>query len=245
MRQIASRFVYRLEWPAFFALILLAWAGLWALQPEAGAAPMPGMRNPYWTVLAMWLLMVAAMMAPSLVPTLATYRDLARAGAGAGGGFAALVLGYLLVWSGFAGLAAGAQTGLARAGLLGGGGASVSWALNAALLALAGLYQLSPVQRACASRCRSPLSFFIGHWRDGAAGALRMGLRLGVLCLGCCWALMALGFVGGVMNLAWMGLATLLMALEKLPGTGPRLDRPLAVLLLAGAGLAALRALAI
>ena len=102
-----------------------------------------------------------------------------------------------------------------------------------ALLALAGAYQFSPAKEACLSKCRRPLAFFMAHWDEGP---LRNGLRLGLVCLGCCWALMALAFVGGVMNLAFMGLATVIMGLEKLPDIGRWLTRPLGVALLAGAG---------
>ena len=95
---------------------------------------------------------------------------------------------------------------------------------------MAGAYQFSPVKEACLSKCRRPLSFFMQHWDEGA---LRNGVRLGLVCLGCCWALMALAFVGGVMNLAFMGLATVIMVLEKLPQVGRYLTRPLGAVLIA------------
>ena len=125
--------------------------------------------------------------------------------------------GYLAVWLGFSVIAAGAQMALFNAGLLTAFGDSRSGALSAALLALAGAYQFSPAKEACLSKCRRPLVFFMAHWDEGP---LRNGLRLGLVCLGCCWALMALAFVGGVMNLAFMGLATVIMVLEKLPRSG-------------------------
>jgi predicted metal-binding membrane protein len=105
--------------------------------------------------------------------------------------------------------------------------------VSALLLALAGLYQFSTLKEACLNKCRAPLTFFMAHWDEGA---LRNGLRLGLVCLGCCWALMALGFVGGVMNLAFMGLATVVLVVEKLPGLGRWVTRPLGVVLLASAG---------
>lgn len=252
----------RLEWPAFFGLILLAWGAVWAMQPAADAAALARIYgngfwaalcapltadSAYWRVWVMWALMVAAMMAPSFVPTLAAYRDLdaAQEEAGRGGGaqgFAALLGGYLVVWMGFSAAAALAQLGLARAGLLDGAGASASWWLSAALFTVAGAYQFSALKQACLSKCRAPLAWFIGNWREGRAGAAVMGLRLGAICLGCCWALMALGFVGGVMNPVWMGLATLLMVLEKLPAVGRWLSAPLGIAALSAAVYAALSA---
>jgi predicted metal-binding membrane protein len=119
-------------------------------------------------------------------------------------------------------------------------GQSASALFSAGILATAGLYQFSAVKAACLAKCRRPLTFFMQHWDEGP---WRNGLRLGLVCLGCCWALMALGFVGGVMNLVFMGLATLIMALEKLPDIGRYITRPLGFGLLAGAGALALNAI--
>ena len=118
--------------------------------------------------------------------------------------------------------------------LVSGFGDSRSVWLSVALLAIAGGYQFSALKEACLSKCRAPLTFFMQHWGESP---LSMGLRLGATCLGCCWALMLLAFVGGVMSLAFMGLATLIMTLEKLPDIGRWLSRPLGVALLGGAGL--------
>jgi predicted metal-binding membrane protein len=104
--------------------------------------------------------------------------------------------------------------------------------LTAGLLLFAGLYQFSSLKEACLSKCRQPLTFFMAHWDEGP---WRNGLRLGAVCLGCCWALMALAFVGGVMNVAFMGLAALIMVLEKLPEIGRWVTRPLGVVLIAAA----------
>ena len=234
------------HWLAFYALVLAAWALLYAMQlpPDLAAAARlfgpelwealctvePGMAGAP-TVFLMWAAMAAGMMAPTAVPALATYDDLRAAGAGSTAGFGWLTAGYLAVWLGFAALASGAQIALSGAGLLTPLGASASVWLTASLLALAGLWQLSAVKAACLTRCRAPLTFFMAHW---AEGPWRMGLRLGLTCLGCCWALMALAFVGGTMNLAFMGGAMLLMTLEKLP-LGRPLTRPLGVALLLAA----------
>lgn len=235
------------HWIGLYAAILAAWAVLWAMA--AASAP-GGLADIYgaafWEALcapaadaaglgrlwAMWALMGAAMMAPTALPAFATYEDLGHA---APTRFWALAGGYLAVWAGFAAFAALAQTGLWQVGLLDPLGASTSAALTGVLLALAGLYQFSPLKEACLSRCRAPLSFFMAHWNDGP---WRMGLRLGAVCLGCCWALMALAFVGGTMNLGFMALGMMLMALEKLP-MGRVLTRPLGALLLAAAALVA------
>ena len=233
-----------LHWLVLFGLILAAWGMLYAMAlPEdlrTGAALYGAdflqslcMLTPdaagFGRIVAMWALMSAAMMAPTVLPAFATYDDLAHS---AETRFAALVAGYLLVWLGFSAIAAGAQMVLFQAGWLSAFGDSRSGFLSAGLLAVAGAYQFSPLKESCLSRCHRPLAFFIAHWDEGPA---RNGVRLGLVCLGCCWALMALAFVGGVMNLAFMGLATVIMVLEKLPDLGRWLTRPLGAALLAGA----------
>jgi len=197
------------------------WAELCALTPDAAG---------YLKMALMWALMSAAMMAPTALPAFATYEDLASTGAETR--FGALIGGYLSIWLGFSLVAAAAQLVLFSAGLLDPFGTSVSAAVSAGILAMAGAYQFTPLKDACLSKCRMPLTFFMQHWDEGA---FRNGLRLGAVCLGCCWALMLLAFVGGVMSLGFMALATLLMALEKLPDIGRWLTRPLGVALLAGA----------
>src|SRR6056297_1569393 len=231
-----------LHWLALYALILGAWGLLYAMALPAdlregavifGADFLRSLcivtpdAAGFARIALMWALMSAAMMAPTALPAFATYEDLGHAGETRLG---ALVAGYLAVWLGFSVIAAGAQMALFNAGLLTAFGDSRSGALSATLLALAGLYQFSPAKEACLSKCRRPLVFFMAHWDEGA---WRNGLRLGLVCLGCCWALMLLAFVGGVMNLAFMGLATVIMVLEKLPDIGRWLTRPLGVVLLA------------
>ena len=238
------------HWLALFGVILLAWGGLYLMAVPAdlrGASRVYGAQ--FWADLCtltpdaagfvrmvlMWALMSAAMMAPTALPAFATYEDLGQTGAETR--FAALVGGYLAIWLGFSVLAAAAQMALFSAGLLDPLGSSASAALSAGLLALAGVYQFTALKEACLSKCRAPMMFFLQHWDEGA---WRNGLRLGAVCLGCCWALMLLAFVGGVMNLAFMGLATLLMVLEKLPEIGRWLTRPLGAALLIGAAVVAL-----
>ncbi|MCP5072250.1 MAG: DUF2182 domain-containing protein [Rhodobacteraceae bacterium] len=204
--------------------------GLWAEicnQVTAGSAYLP--------VLVMWVLMSAAMMAPTVIPALKTYNDLPAA-ASSGHGFAALLGGYLVVWIGFSAFAAAAQLWFAGLALVSGEGRSLVPGFSAFLLVLAGAYQFTALKQACLSKCKAPLAFFLQYWQAGTSGAVRMGLRLGLVCLGCCWALMLLAFVGGTMNLAWMGLATLIMALEKLPDLSRHITRPLGMALI-GLGL--------
>src|SRR5581483_2541059 len=196
---------------------------------------------PLWTSTAMWSLMSAGMMLPTAAPYLRSYATLAagqpqRIDAANVWGFAA---GYIAVWLLFA-LGAGLlQWELARLRLLSAQGSSLSLSFSALLLFVAGVYQFSAMKAACLSRCRSPLAFFMSEWRDGFGGAIRMGLKHGRDCLGCCWALMLLAFVGGTMNLAWMVLSTLLMTLEKLPSIGRPLTKPVgALLILSAAGIA-------
>lgn len=235
------------HWLALYAVILSAWAALYALSAPAdlrAAGAIYG--SDFWRdfcaltpdaagyarMVVMWALMSAAMMAPTALPALATYEDIGHTQAETQ--FAGLVAGYLLVWLGFSFAAAALQLLLFQAGLLTVFGDSRSSLLSAALLLTAGLYQFSPMKEACLSKCRRPLTFFLQHWDEGA---LRNGIRLGLVCLGCCWALMLLGFAGGVMNLAFMGLATLFMVFEKLPDLGRYVTRPLGAALLAGAAL--------
>jgi predicted metal-binding membrane protein len=168
-----------------------------------------------------WVAMMAAMMFPAVGPMVATYVAIQRgrrrkampAPAGATGLF---VAGYLTVWT-VAGVLAYAIVRLG--GAL--GGADLSWDrggrwLAASVLLVATAYELTPLKRACLTRCRGPLTFILTSWRDGRVGALRMGIRHGAWCFGCCWGLMAALFALGAMSLAWMALISVLIALEKL-----------------------------
>jgi predicted metal-binding membrane protein len=112
---------------------------------------------------------------------------------------------------------------------------STSAALNSLLLLVAGVYQFSPLKRTCLAKCRTPMGFLLGEWREGSRGGFVMGLRHGLFCVGCCWALMALLFVGGVMNLAWIAALSIAVAIEKMVAGGGRLAGALGVVLI-GAG---------
>ena len=199
------------------------------MEPMSGMAGMNGMApSPSWPlVAAMWAVMMVAMMLPSAAPAILLYGAVHRRSLRVGTPpTAAFLAGYLACWTGFALLAAALQVALERAALA----SPMTMALAsreaaAGLLIAAGLYQLSPLKNACLGRCRSPAQFLSRHYWPGAWGAARLGLLHGAFCVGCCWMLMALLFVGGVMNLAWIALLALLVAAEKLLPKGEWIAR--------------------
>ncbi|PWE32605.1 hypothetical protein DDZ14_09430 [Maritimibacter sp. 55A14] len=187
--------------------------------------------NPGWSlsyailIFLMWWIMMVAMMTPSAAPMLLLYTALKKAGPDSRhAARLSLVFlgGYLAAWAAFSVLATGLQYTLERVGLV----ASAMMMLNSGLLAgvvliAAGLYQFSHFKDACLAHCRSPAQFLTHNHRPGAAGAFRLGAHHGIYCLGCCWALMALLFVGGIMNLYWIvGLALFVLAEKLLPRVG-------------------------
>jgi predicted metal-binding membrane protein len=150
-----------------------------------------------------------------------------------------VIVGYFVVWLAFAALITGLQLALLYGGVIDMLGILKTSAFAGLLLVVVGAFQFTRTKEVCHGVCHSPMIYFLGHWRTGFAGGLRIGLGLGAFCVGCCWGFMALGFVGGVMNLAWMGLATLFMILEKLPQIGHVVTKPMGVILIIS-GLAAL-----
>jgi predicted metal-binding membrane protein len=140
--------------------------------------------------------------------------------------------GYLLVWVGYSVLAALIQTELHSSALLSPLMVSANPLLGGALLIAAGLYQLLPIKQRCLAHCRSPLGFLVGEWREGARGALVMGLRHGSYCVGCCWLLMGLLFVAGVMNLVWVATLTFIVLIERLAPATTSFSRPIGALLI-------------
>ena len=231
---------FGVHWLVLFAAIAVAWYFMYAMSIPVGPGEHSGHHAHHgaadasvFTLFSMWALMAMAMMAPSFVPTLATYSDVIEAGAGKRRDFYALIAGYMLVWLLYAIVATALQIALAERALIDPAGRSLSFAFNAVLLFGAGAYQFSPIKNACVNQCRMPLTFFIENWREGTMGAVAMGVRLGVLCAACCWALMLVGFVGGIMSLLWMGAATLLMTFEKLPQLGRYVTKPIGILFIA------------
>jgi predicted metal-binding membrane protein len=166
----------------------------------------------------MWVVMMAGMMLPSATPVilLVLNTDRRRGGREATWSTAAFVVGYLVAWTGFSAAAASLQAVLHRSALLSPAMVSQSAAIAAAIFFIAGAYQWMPVKAACLTHCRSPIHFLTHEWREGAAGGLIMGLRHGLYCIGCCWALMLLLFAVGVMNLAWVAIIAAFVLVEKL-----------------------------
>jgi predicted metal-binding membrane protein len=183
-------------------------------------------------IYSMWAVMMAAMMLPSALPMILTFVDLSRRG-GESARAGSFVAAYLLVWLAFSAAATVMQWALQALDWVDPMLASTSIWFTGALLLIAGIYQFSPLKRLCLSSCRTPVVFLLGQWRPGVHGAFVMGTRHGLLCLGCCWALMALLFVGGVMNPAWIAALSIAVALEKLVPGGERLSLGLGVALIA------------
>lgn len=240
------------------ALCLLSWAWLlagsgtgmsiaatttWQFPPPpmsaAGAAPWDAA---YWVVmLLMWWIMMIAMMVPSASPMILLYARVYRHGQESGRDLspmvptAAFAAGYLLAWLLFSAFATGLHFALEQSGLV---HRMTLWSTTSTLsgifLVVAGLYQFSPWKNRCLQACRSPVSFLSSHWRKTRGGALRMGMEHGFYCVGCCWSLMLLLFVGGVMNLVWIAALAAIVLLEKLHGLGYRVARGVGLAMLAG-----------
>jgi predicted metal-binding membrane protein len=172
----------------------------------------------------MWAVMMVGMMTASATPVLLLFAGAhaRRAERGVPLAVPSFGLGYITVWLGFSACAAVAQWALHQAALLSSTMATSNTRLAGAILIGAGAYQLTPLKGGCLTRCRSPLGFLMSNWREGAGGAFRMGLRHGGHCLGCCWALMGVLFAVGVMNLAWVGVLTVFILVEKIAPTGAR-----------------------
>ena len=184
-------------------------------------------------VLAMWAVMMAAMMLPSAAPMILLYASIARRGGAARGATACFVAGYVAMWSFFSLAATALQYALERASLVSAMWQATSAVLAGTLLVAAGVYQWSSFKQACLRRCRSPLDFVLTQWRPGVRGAWEMGVRHGAYCVGCCWLLMLLLFVGGVMNLAWIGGLALFVLVEKLAPAGHWIGRAAGLVLVA------------
>ncbi len=167
----------------------------------------------------MWSVMMIAMMLPSALPMVLTFAGLSRTRRQHGRPYVPVIIfvsGYIAVWFVFSAAAAVAQWLLHRRALLSPDMASSSALLAGFLLLVAGVFQFTPLKRACLTRCRGPMEWIMTRWREGWAGAFRMGIEHGLFCTGCCWALMTLLFILGVMNLFWVAGLTLLVCIEKL-----------------------------
>jgi predicted metal-binding membrane protein len=208
---------------AWFLTVRLAGGMSMSAGPMDMASAMPSAGRQLGLVSGMWAAMMVGMMVPSATPMVVAYTDWTRRGPAHGSRAAAVtsfLSGYVLVWVGFSLLAAILQMALERVGLLTAMGATSRPALGGTVLVLAGLFQLTPWKQSCLRRCRTPLGFLIAEWRDGATGALIMGVRHGAYCLGCCWLLMAVLFVVGTMHLVWMAAIAAFVLAEKVAPRG-------------------------
>src|SRR2546425_9248725 len=215
------------------------------------AMAMPAVHAWSWVevgvLVVMWGVMMIAMMTPTAAPMILMFSTIHRRRTAEGRPAvptAIFVLGYLVVWTIYSVVAALAQAGLHSAAMLSSAMAATSPLLAGGLLVAAGVFQWTPLKRACLATCRSPLSFLMTSWREGRAGAFVMGLRHGLYCLGCCWALMALLFVAGVMSLVWVAALAVAVLVEKVGPRGDLVGRVVGLLLVgAGAWLAMMPAI--
>jgi predicted metal-binding membrane protein len=238
---------------ALAALIVAAWLYLLHLasamsdmaMPDMPTMPgmamaIPAMHAWSWvevgTLVGMWTVMMVAMMTPAATPMILMFAAIHRRRTVEGRPAvptAIFVLGYLVVWAIYSVVAALAQAGLHAAALLSPAMAATSPLLAGGLLVGAGVFQWTSLKRACLAGCRSPLSFLMTSWREGRGGAFWMGLHHGLYCLGCCWALMALLFVAGVMNLLWVAAIAVAVLVEKVVPRGDVVGRLAGVALVA------------
>lgn len=226
---------------ALAVVTVLCWAWIYPMARDMYGAmdgPSAWMMTTRWdarhTLLlcAMWIVMMAGMMLPSAAPVLLLYAGALRRKQETGALVAsvyALGAGYLLIWTLFSVAATALQRILSETFVLTPMMEPATPSLAAVVLLLAGVYQLTPLKSTCLQACRSPLSFLMQHWRPGASGAFRMGVKHGLYCLGCCWALMLLLFAGGVMNISVIAGLTMVVLFEKVAPFGGQTGRALGV----------------
>lgn len=229
-------------------VVALAWAYLIRLDSQMGShetplGSMPGMSmvpgapqgyRELILTFAMWSVMMVGMMTASAAPVIMLFTGMSEKRDDPGASTNAMVfgLGYLAVWVSFSAAAALGQWGLQRQLLLSPDMSMTNSVAAGLILISAGAYQLTPAKRACLRQCQSPLGFLMANWRDGTAGAFAMGLRHGLFCLGCCWALMTVLFVVGIMNLAWVAVLMVFVLAEKLGRIGALVGRAGSVVLI-------------
>ncbi len=234
---------------SLFAIAGLAWLYTVHLSnnmPGVGSMKMgQGMAGPVsesWAandvvaMFFMWAVMMVAMMVPTAAPMILTFASMNHRNSTNNensGRTAIFIAGYIVVWSGFALGATLIQWGLHEATLLSPMMGTSNAILGGAILVGAGAYQLSPLKLTCLNKCRTPLGFLMNEWREGPKGILSMGLIHGAYCIGCCWMLMALLFVLGVMNLLWIAALSAFVLLEKVIPGGRWLSRASGILLIA------------
>ena len=232
---VAIAFIAAIAW-AYTIYVAGTGMDMGDMQMGMAMADMRSWSGPdFGLMYAMWIVMMVAMMAPSAAPMLLMFAAVnrkrrEREAPYVPTGF--FLAGYMVVWAAFSLAATGGNWGLHQASLLSSMmGASTSGYLGGTLLLLAGAFQWSPLKSACLKQCRTPMGFLMTSWREGHQGALRMGLEHGGLCLGCCWALMLLLFVLGVMNLVWIAALAAFVLAEKVAPMGEWFSRSSGVLL--------------
>ena len=240
---------------AIAAVVALSWVYIWqgagmgmtaldmtalSLFPHRQLGMEGRMEASWWIVAVMWWVMMIAMMVPSATPLVLLYSKVLQQSGPSTGRYAAtslLLAGYLVVWLAFSVVAATLQKMLEPTGLI---LEMMLWsrsaALSAGVLAAAGLYQFSGLKRACLTQCRSPVGFLTRYARPGIKAGFMLGMRHGAFCVGCCWLLMALLFVGGIMNLIWIAALMLFVLAEKLMPAGAAFGRVSGALLIVWAG---------
>jgi predicted metal-binding membrane protein len=255
---MAAEALLRYERPitlgAITVLVALSWAYIWqgagmgmsaldmttlSLFPHRQAGMEGSMEASWWIVALMWWVMMVAMMTPSATPLVLMYSRVLERQRGSAAGYAgtsALLAGYLAVWLVFSLAAATLQKALEPTGLI---SEMMLWSrsavLSSAVLAAAGLYQFSNLKRSCLTQCRSPVRFLTEYARPGRGASFMLGVRHGAFCVGCCWLLMALLFVGGIMNLIWIAALMVFVLVEKLAPAGPMCGRVSGAIMIAWA----------
>ncbi len=224
---------------AWAYIVYLAWGVRSMGTGMAVEMAMPQMQSwgavDFALMFVMWAVMMVAMMLPSAAPVVLVFAAVNRRRRGECQDLfvptGAFLLGYMVVWAGFSALATLGQWGLHAAALLSPKMVATSPILGGALLVAAGVFQWTPLKHACLAHCRSPLGFIMSEWREGTGGALVMGLKHGAYCVGCCWFLMGLLFVAGVMNLLWVAIIAAFVLVEKVAPAGPWVGRATGLLL--------------
>ncbi len=249
-RTIYSRWRDRaIIWAALVGITVIAWLYL-AWMPMSSSdfgtfgsrifvIMTPGLSDAVLMFL-MWAVMMVAMMLPSAAPMIDTYTQMVRSRESSSSTSRVTLFGagYMVAWTAFSVAATAAQLILQRSGAISSALIAVP-TLGALMLIVAGVYQLTPLKNLCLTRCRTPLGFLMTEWREGARGAFVMGVRHGMMCVGCCWMLMLLLFVFGVMNLVWVAVLSIFVILEKSLPAGRLIARGSGIAMLAG-GLALL-----
>ncbi len=218
----------------------VTWAYLVVMAAGMDAMAMPAVEPwsavDFWLMFVMWAVMMVGMMLPSAAPMILLYAAVSRRQRGRSHVFAptgVFAVGYVVAWTGFSLAATVLQWALEQAALLSPMMVATSPYLGGALLIAAGVYQWTPLKHACLENCRAPAEFLSRSWRNGTGGAVAMGIHHGAYCVGCCWVLMGLLFVAGVMNLLWAAAITALVLIEKIAPVGYLIGRAAGVLFIA------------